>query len=154
MRKIVLPLLAAAAFGAAATPALANETRAEARAGVVWGSGDSDAIAGVAAGYDFDLGSVAFSGLEVSADKILASNTRVGFGVSGRLGAKLPIAKVYATGGYTTKFCGLCEGQWHAGAGAELPLGPMLYAKAEYRHYFVDQANDADSVLAGVGVKF
>ena len=154
MRKIILPLLAAAAFGAAATPALANETRAEARAGVVWGSGESDAIAGIAAGYDFDLGSAAFSGVEVSADKPLVSNTRVGFGFTGRLGAKLSTAKVYAAGGYTTKFCGACDGQWHAGVGGELPLGSMLYGKVEYRHYFVDNANDSDAVLAGVGVKF
>jgi len=153
MRKFVLPLLAVAAFGAA-TPALANETRAEARGGVVWGGGDSEGIAGVAVGYDFDLGPTAFSGVEVSADKILTSGTKVGFGFTGRLGAKLPMAKVYAAGGYTTEFCDACDGQWHAGVGAELPLGPMLYGKAEYRHYFIENASDANAVMAGVGVKF
>ncbi|MBC2667391.1 hypothetical protein H7F51_17875 [Novosphingobium flavum] len=154
MRKFVLPLLAVAAFGAAATPALANETRAEARAGVIWGGGDSEAITGIAGGYDFDLGPALFSGVEVSADKILTSNTKVGWGFTGRLGTHLATTKVYAAGGYTTEFCDVCDGHWHAGVGAELPLGPMLYGKAEYRHYFADRNADADAVMAGVGVKF
>jgi opacity protein-like surface antigen len=154
MRKFVLPLIAVAAMGAAATPALANETRAEARTGVIWGGGDTEATAGVAAGYDFDLGPGAFSGVEVSADKILTSNTKTGVGFTGRLGLKLPVAKVYVAGGYTTKFCDLCEGQWHTGLGAELPLGPMLYGKAEYRHYYADNAADSNAVMAGIGVKF
>jgi outer membrane immunogenic protein len=154
MRKSVLPLIAAVAIGAAATPALANETRVEARTGVIWGGGDTEATAGVAAGYDFDLGPAVFSGVEISADKMLTSNTKTAVGFSGRLGAALPIAKVYATGGYTTEFCNSCSGKWHAGLGTELPLGPMLYGKAEYRHYFADNNPSSNAVLAGVGVKF
>jgi len=131
MRKSVLPLIAAVAIGAAATPALANETRVEARTGVIWGGGDTEATAGV-----------------------LTSNTKTAVGFSGRLGAALPIAKVYATGGYTTEFCNSCSGKWHAGLGTELPLGPMLYGKAEYRHYFADNNPSSNAVLAGIGVKF
>jgi hypothetical protein len=65
MRKVLFALLASLAM---ASPALANESRVEARGGVIWNGGDSEAIAGVAAGYDFDLGSKAFAGAEVSAD--------------------------------------------------------------------------------------
>lgn len=152
MRKFVLPLLASLAV---ATPALANEARVEARGGVAWGSGDSEAIVGVAAGYDYDLGSVAFVGAEVSADKILASGTnRVGFGFSGRIGAKTSVAKLYAAGGYTTKFCEFCDGTWNAGAGAEVPLLANIYGKVEYRRYFVENGSDVNAVVAGVGYKF
>lgn len=152
MRKIILPLLASLAV---ATPALANETRVEARGGVVWGGGNTEAIAGVAAGYDYDLGVAAFAGAEISADKILAAgDNRIGVGFTGRLGAKLPMAKLYVDGGYTTKFCSLCDGTWHAGVGAELPVAPTIYGKIAYRRYFIDNATDANSVTAGLGVRF
>lgn len=154
MRKFVLPLLAAAAFGAAATPALANEARVEARGGVFWLPGASKGVAGVAAGYDFDLGSMAFSGVEVSGDKVLTSGTKVAFGFTGRLGAKVSGAKLFAAGGYTTEPCDLCEGAWHAGAGAEVPVMSNVYVKAEYRHFFTKNFADSDSLVAGVGLKF
>ena len=57
MHKIVLPLLASLAL---ASPALANETRVEARGGAVWNDSNTEALAGVAAGYDYDLGQAAF----------------------------------------------------------------------------------------------
>lgn len=152
MRKILLPLLASLAV---ATPALANEARVEARGGVAWGSGDSEAIVGVAAGYDYDLGSVAFVGAEVSADKILtAAANRVGFGFAGRIGAKTSVAKLYAVGGYATKFCDFCDGTWNAGVGAEAPLMGKIYGKLEYRRYFVEAGSDVNAVVAGVGYKF
>jgi len=155
MRKFVLPLLAAAAtLGAAATPALANETRVEARGGVYWLPGTSKGVAGIAGGYDFDLGPAAFSGVEISGDKILTSNTKVAWGFTGRLGAKLAGSKVFAAGGYTTEPCDACKGSWHAGVGGEVPLGTMLYGKAEYRHYFTSNAADSDALMAGLGIKF
>ena len=154
MRKFVLPLLAAAAFGAAATPALANEARVEARGGVYWLPGTSKAVAGIAAGYDFDLGAGAFSGVEISGDKVLTSGTKVAFGFTGRLGAKLSGAKLFAAGGYTTEPCDFCEGAWHAGVGGEVPLMANVYGKLEYRHFFVKNFQDSDSVVAGVGLKF
>ena len=49
-------LLSLAASLVAATPALANEVRVETRAGVYWTDGATKGTAGVAAGYDFDLG--------------------------------------------------------------------------------------------------
>ena len=72
MKKIILPILATLAF---ATPAMANEARVEARGGVIWSNGDSEDTWGVAAGYDFDLGTTAFAGVEVSGDKIGTSGT-------------------------------------------------------------------------------
>ncbi len=108
MRKVLLAIVASAAL---ATPALANEARVEARGGVIWFPGTSKAVAGVAAGYDFDLGSSAFVGGEVSADKVLTAGTKVAFGFTGRAGFKAgESAKLFAAGGYTTAFCNGCEG--------------------------------------------
>ena len=113
-------------------------------------------IAGVAAGYDFDLGSTAFVGGEVSADKILTDDTKVAFGFTGRLGAKLgEKGKFYGLGGYSTEACDLCEDSWTAGVGYEHGFGKNLYGKVEYRHYFVDNGiPDADAVAVGLGMKF
>lgn len=153
-----LAILSAAAVLLATTPALANEARIEARGGVAWSNGESEALAGVAAGYDYDLGTSAFVGAEVSADKILdGAANRVGFGFAGRVGAKIgEKSKLYAIGGYTTKFCEFCDDTWNAGAGYELGFGQKLYGKVEYRHFFVDNSSgdDVDAVVAGLGMKF
>lgn len=154
MRTVLFSLAAAAAV--VATPALANEARVEARAGVIWGSGDSEAIAGAAIGYDFDLGSSAFAGVEVSGDKILDSAAnRVAFGFTGRLGAKVSANdKVFAAGGYTTKPCVGCVDSEHLGAGWEHSFG-AFYGKVEYRHYFTNQNTpDTDAVVGGIGINF
>lgn len=155
MRTVLFSLAAAAAV--VATPALANETRVEARGGVIWGGGDTEATAGAAIGYDFDLGTSAFAGAEVSGDKVLTSGTKVAFGFTGRVGAKLSEAgKLYANGGYTTEFCDGCKGSWHVGAGYQQNLGSQLYGKVEYRHFFPEAnfAADSDSVGVGLGLRF
>lgn len=152
MRKFVLPLLASLAI---ASPALANETRLEARGGAIWSDGVTEDIWGMAAGYDFDLAPNTFVGVEVSGDKIGTSDTKVAWGFTGRAGVKAGEAtKIYANGGYTTEPCDLCEGSWHAGAGLQQGLGNNFYVKAEYKHQFVDGLPDSDNLLAGVGVKF
>jgi hypothetical protein len=152
MRKIIIALVASAAL---ATPALANEARVEARGGVIWGPGNTEATAGVAAGYDFDLGSSAFAGLEVSADKILTSGTHVAVGFTGRAGAKLGAGKLFAAGGHTTSFASGADSQWHAGAGYEHGFGNNFYGKVEYRHFFKRGfTTNADAVSAGLGMKF
>lgn len=153
MRKVLFPLLASLAV---ASPALANEARVEARGGVIWDKGDSEAIAGIAAGYDFDLGTSAFAGVEVSGDKVLESNTRVAFGFTGRAGVKLGDAgKLYAAGGYTTKACRFCDDSLHLGAGYQHNFGQKFYGKVEYRHYFFDHGvTDPDAVVAGLGMRF
>ena len=152
MRKYLMFLAASLAV---ATPALANEARVEARGGVYWTPGDTAGTAGVAAGYDFDLGS-AFAGGEVSADKILESGTKVAYGFTGRLGVKpSPGDKLFAAAGYTTKPCDLCEHATNLGAGWEHSFASRLYGKVEYRHFFTaGGAPDSNAVSAGLGVKF
>lgn len=149
MRTLVLAALAATT-ALAATPAMANETRVEARGGIAWGAGDSEAIAGVAAGYDFDLGDSGFAGAEISADKVLVDGSDVVFGLSARAGAKLGEGKLYGIGGYSA-----AEGPdaWHLGAGYQHKLGSSLYLKGEYRHFFTD-FEDIDALVAGVGFTF
>ncbi|MEO6718675.1 MAG: outer membrane beta-barrel protein [Novosphingobium sp.] len=153
MRKYLMFL---AASLTAATPALANEARVEARGGVYWTPGATEATAGVAGGYDFDLGPGAFAGAEVSGDKILASGTKVALGLTGRLGARLPSGdKLFAAAGYTSKPCDLCEHSTHLGAGWEHSFASRLYGKVEYRHFFTAHgAPDSNAVSAGLGVKF
>jgi len=152
MRKVLLPLLASLAV---ASPAFAHETRVEARGGVIWNDGEEEAIAGVAAGYDVDVGN-AFLGAEVSADKILTSNTRVSFGAGARAGARISdVGKLYATGGWASKNCRYCDDSLYAGAGYQHNFGSKLYGKVEYRHYFYDNGvSDPDAVTAGLGVRF
>lgn len=154
MRSIVLTLAAATAM--LATPAMANEIRAEGRGGVVWDGNDAEAIGGVALGYDFDIAPRAFAGIEVSADKILRSNTRVAFGANLRAGIDLPaFGKLYATGGYASKFARGGEDSWNLGAGLQKSFLPKTYGKLEYRHYFIGNGfTDGDAVLAGVGFAF
>lgn len=153
MRKVLLSLAASLAL---ATPALANEARFEGRGGVIWDQGEEEAIAGVAAGYDFDLGTNAFAGPEVSADKILTDGTKVSFGVGARAGIKTSEAgKLYAAGGWQSESCDTCEDSWSLGAGYQHSFGSNLYGKVEYRHFFVDNNfSDPDAVVAGIGVRF
>ena len=153
MHKVLLPLAASLAM---ATPAMAGEARVEARGGVYWEPGNTEATAGVAAGYDFDLGPSAFAGGEVSGDKILDTGTKVAFGFTGRLGFKPgPDGKLFVAGGHTTKPCELCVSSEHIGAGYEHKLGSALYGKVEYRHFLTHNgAPNANAVSAGIGLKF
>lgn len=148
-------LIALAASMAVATPAFANEGRIEARGGIFWTDGYSHATAGAAAGYDFDLGEKTFAGAEVSADKVLDNGTNVVFGFTGRLGAKTASGgKLFVNGGYSDDFTNGGGHAWHAGAGYEQGFGKNLYGKVEYRHFFVDNFQDSNSAVVGLGVKF
>ncbi len=147
--KIQVALAAAAAALVAATPAAANEARAEVRGGVVWAAGAEEATAGVALGYDFDLGTSAFAGVEASADKVLEGGANVVFGTSVRAGAKVGDGKLYAIGGFSfTEH----DDSWHLGAGYQHKVGSNLYVKAEYRRFF--DVVDVNSAVFGVGVNF
>jgi outer membrane immunogenic protein len=148
-------LLIAAGFALAiATPAQADEGHFEGRGGVIWGFGGSEGVAGVALGYDWDLGDSAFGGIEVSGDKILTSGTRIAFGATARVGVKAgESTKLYADGGYTTKPCGGCDDAVHLGAGLQQSVGGGVYLKASYRHFF-SGAGDFDAVVGGVGLNF
>jgi hypothetical protein len=148
-------ILSAAAVLLSATPALANEARVEARTSIVFDSGFSTGSLGVAGGYDYDLGSMAFVGAEVSADKLLDRGTRVAFGFTGRAGVNATENdKVFAAGGYTTKPCALCENAVNVGAGWQHSFG-QVYAKVEYRHFFArNDGGDTDAVSTGIGFRF
>ncbi len=154
--RIALVSLAAVAAVAAATPALANEARVEARGGVIWDGSDSEATAGVAAGYDYDLSDKLFVGVQGSADKILTSNTRVSWGVGGRIGVQaVPGTKVYALADWQSKNCRFCNSAVGVGGGIQQDVGSRYYVKAEYQHLLIgDNTPDADRGLVGVGVKF
>lgn len=150
MRKTAIALAAATA-ALVAVPAQANEGRVEARGGVAWASGSEEAIAGVAAGYDFDLGSSAFIGVEASADKVLVSGADVVFGATGRIGAKVSEnGKLFLAGGYSF---GEGEDVPHLGAGYSHKVGSNVYVTAEYRHFFSDFV-DVNAATLGVGVNF
>ncbi len=142
--------LAALLLSAAASPALANEGRVEARGGIVSVLDVEEAVAGIAAGYDFDLGETIFIGVEGSADKILIDGTDIQFGATARIGARLgESGRLYANGGYTFGE----NDAAHAGAGYQHDLGQSLYAKVEYRHYFSEFA-DFDAAVVGIGFRF
>ena len=153
MRKIVLPLLASLAL---ASPALANETRVEARGGVIWSNGTHEDTYGAAVGYDFDLAPSTFAGVEVSADEIGADGAKTAFGATGRLGFKtIAGTALYGLGGYATETCDNCNGQWNLGAGVEQKISGPFYVKAEYRHQFKnDVVTSSDTLVGGVGIKF
>ena len=137
-----------------ATPAMAaegGEGRVEVRGGLITGNGADEATLGAAAGYDFDLGSTAFVGVEGAADKVLIDGADVQFSAGGRVGAKVGAAgKAYVTGGYT--FSDIDDP--YVGAGYQHKLGQNLYAKAEYRHQFINNFGDFDTFVAGVGFAF
>ena len=137
-----------------ATPALAadgGEARVEVRGGYITGGGLDDATAGVAAGYDFDLGSSAFAGAEIAGDKVLIDGAKVQFSAGGRAGAKLGAnGKAYVNAGYTF---GQIDDPY-VGAGYQHKLGQNLYGKVEYRHQFIENFSDFDTFAVGLGMAF
>lgn len=150
MRKIIIAAVAAATLSS--TPAFAQaagEGRVEARGGVAWANGQEEAIAGIAAGYDFDLGETAFVGVEGSADKILVGGTEVVFGATARAGVKAgENGKFYVNAGYSFND----SDAFHAGAGYQHKLGKNVYAKVEYRRFF--DTVDINTAAVGVGFAF
>jgi opacity protein-like surface antigen len=140
-----------AAVALAASPAFADEARVEVRGGIISVADTEEATAGIAAGYDFDLNDTFFVGAEVSADKVLVDDSDIYVGLTGRVGAHLSkSAKLFLAGGYTV---GEGEDVPHLGGGLEYNLTERVYLKGEYRHFFSD-FDDADSFVAGVGLKF
>lgn len=153
MRKFAIAL-AAATTALVAMPAqaqdAAGEGRVEARGGIAWAGGSEEAVAGVAAGYDFNLGDAAFIGVEGSADKILASGTDIVWGATGRIGAKVSDSgKLFLAGGYSF---GEGEDVPHLGIGYSHKIGGA-YITGEYRRFFSD-FQDVNAATLGVGVNF
>lgn len=138
-------------------PALAGG-RVELRGGALNDAGTTGGLAGIAAGYDFDLPGPVFIGAEVSLDANLAQanlgNTDVLLGLSVRAGTKVGLGgKLYVTGGQTIQ--SIDNAPYHLGGGYQQAIGPLFYVKGEYRHYFAQDLFDGgDSFVAGVGLKF
>lgn len=152
MRKYAL--LFAVAGVAMAAPAQANEGRAEIRGGIAWAGGFEEAVAGVAGGYDWDLGETTFVGLEASADKILVEDADILFGATARAGVKVGAnGKLFAAGGYSFGVDDDAGDAIHLGAGYQHKVSENVYLKAEYRHFF-DDFVDVDTAAVGVGFAF
>jgi outer membrane immunogenic protein len=148
MKKLIV--LAAAAAAVVATPAMAaGEGRIEGRAGIAWANGfGDDFIAGVGAGYDFDLGETAFVGPEASYDTNFDGLNAVNLG--GRFGFKAgEKTKLYLAAGYDVADID----EFNAGVGVQHAFGEKVYGKVEYRRYFLN-GTDLQAAVAGVGVKF
>jgi hypothetical protein len=147
MKKLIILASAAAAF--VATPAMAaGEGRIEGRAAIGWGGGADDFFAGVAAGYDFDLGETVFVGPEVSYDTNFDGADLVNVG--GRLGVKVgEKGKIYVAGAYE-----LADAEEiNAAVGYQHSFSDKFYGKVEYRRYFFP-GTDLNAAGIGIGVKF
>lgn len=144
-------LAAAVAAATIAPPVFASEGgegRIEARGGFAWIGDVHQGIAGVAAGYDFDLGSSVFAGPEISYDTDFDGTNLANVG--GRIGIKASDkVRLYANVAYDYG-----DGDAvNAGAGAQINLNSQLYAKVEYRRYFYD-LTDVNVVGVGLGMHF
>lgn len=153
----LLPVvLVSAALAATATPALADETYIEGTGGVIWNHRETNAVAAVTVGHDVDLNERFFVGVEGIAEKVLADDTRVVWGVGGRAGARvLPGAKLYAAANWQSKDCRECSDAVGLSTGWEQDLNENVYAKLEYKHVLVSNGEpDSDIVAVGLGYKF
>lgn len=143
-------IAAVAVLASVATPAVANETRLEARGGIAWVSGASDESIGVALGYDMDLGQTTFIGVEAVADTdfnisdpVLGANARLGF----KAGEN---AKLFATAGYAYH-TGFEIDDAVVGAGYQHNLGASSLVSLQYQRY-IDL--DINRVTVGLGYRF
>lgn len=135
------------------TPALAadGETHVEVHGGYIWGNGTDEATAGIAGGYDLNLGDKAFAGVEIAGDKVLQNGANVQFSAGGRAGGRIGTnGKLYANAGYT--FGDIDDP--YIGAGYQHKFGQNVYGKVEYRHQFINNFGDFNTVTAGIGLAF
>ena len=144
MRKFVLAAVAASALLSA--PAMANEGRVEARSGIAWANGNEDFIAGVAAGYDFDVDANVFVGVEGSIESNFEGDEF--YNVGARLGTKIGDGKLYLTGAYE-----IDSEEFGVGAGYEHAIGNNVYGKVEYRRYLLN-GTDVNTAGVGLGMRF
>jgi outer membrane immunogenic protein len=147
MKKFIL--LASAVAAIASTPAMAaGEGRIEGRGAIGWGGGADDFFAGVAAGYDFDLGENVFAGPEVSYDTNFDGADLVNVG--GRLGVKTgEKGRLYVAGAYELNDAE----EFNAAVGYQHSFTDKVYGKVEYRRYFFN-GTDLNAAGVGIGVKF
>lgn len=177
MRSVAITLAAVAV--AAATPAFAA-AEAGPYVGIavthdnVGGTGDVEGLGlngvggSVYAGFNFDLGTTLFAGLEANFDLASADREIYGYeinadhayGISGRLGYRLnPGAAIYGRVGYQRGRATLDDGTTEEhfgedglrlGAGVEANLSPRMAVRVEYNHthYYLDDSAGFDGGLA------
>jgi outer membrane immunogenic protein len=147
MKKLIV--LASAAAALVSAPAMAaGEGRIEGRGGIIWSGGSDDFLAGVAAGYDFDLGDSAFVGPEVSYDTDFEGGDAVNVG--GRFGVKAgEKTKLYVAAGYEVADIE----EFNAGVGIQHSFTDKIYGKVEYRQFF-NAGSNVNIAGVGIGVKF
>ena len=150
MKKIAA-VVALAGIGFA-SPATAGEGRVEARGGIAFSSGESVAVAGLAAGYDVDLSDNGpFVGAEVSVDLPLEETSALLFGFTGRIGTRVGDAgRLYVAGGYSVN----AIDAFHVGAGYQYKFSDRFYGKVEYRRFLSNNYDGVNSVVAGIGLAF
>jgi outer membrane immunogenic protein len=151
MNKLAIAATLLAAGLSTPAPATVGEAHVEVRGGYLWGNGADEATAGIAGGYDINLGDTAFVGAEVAGDKVLRNGTRVQFSSGGRAGTNVGTnGKLFATAGYT--FGDIDDP--YVGAGYQHKFGQNVYGKVEYRHQFISNFGDYNTATAGVGFAF
>lgn len=150
--KIIAISAAALAIGVS-VPAMADEARVEVRGGVAFADGDGTyGVAGIAGGYDFDLGgSGVFVGIEGAADVSLGNISTGVYSLSGRLGTKIGEAgRLYVVGGYSVDGVDAA----HIGGGYQHQFGQRVYGKVEYRRYLDRNSFVQNAAVVGVGLRF
>ncbi|MGA1809619.1 MULTISPECIES: outer membrane beta-barrel protein [Sphingobium] len=148
--------LFAAALALVSSPARADEAYVELTGGVSWNSEGTDAISGIAAGYDMDLDERFFVGVEATAEKLLVDDMRVAWGIGGRLGVELVRDnKLFVGVNWQSKDCRECGDAIGLGTGWEHNLTEKLYLKVEYKRLFISNGEpDANVGIVGLGVMF
>lgn len=120
---------------------------------------------GLAAGYDFDLGSKAFIGIEGSVEDssgdFLIVDAERDLGAAVRIGLKLgKHGRAYVGAGYSNFRVGAGElGSGNADgvrglAGFEFGLNDRFYGKVEYRYTNYEAGISRHQGLAGLGLRF
>ncbi len=155
MLRSAARLAALSLFTLSAVPALADEAYVEAIGGISMAHDEDAALAGLAAGYDFDLNETLFVGGEVSLEKELVEERHVAVGLGVRTGLEvIEGGKAFVGLNWQSKDCPECQEAWGASAGWEQELSERLYAKLEYKHLILDDEPNKDIVIAGIGVMF
>jgi len=147
-----IPVAALMAAMTAAPAYAGGEARVEVRGGVAAAGGTSEGFAGIGGGIDFDLGDMAFVGIDVGVDKVLARGTDPFGSGGGRVGARLgDKGRLYISGGLG--FC--CGGSDpYIGAGFQYKLARKVYGKIEYRRALSGFGPDVSFTGFGLGVAF
>lgn len=143
------------ALSCVSAPALADEAYVEAVGGVSFAHEEDAVVAGLAAGYDFDLNEVLFAGVEGTLEKELVEDRHFAAGIGVRVGASVTErGKAFVGLNWQSKDCPECDEAWGFTTGFEQELGEHLYAKLEYKHLILAEEPNKNIVIGGIGYMF